>query len=371
MTTFDRANSDVPGASGDGYLYAQEPTGNARLYVWRPSGSYTGAPVLVCLPDDLWHDNGDAVCSIESWGGDHQGVADALSTLGWVVVCVDTPPGPSFKNSKDKENWAPAITWPEPEQFVAAAIAHIKDNWCGISGALLTTFGATLWGSGNSIDPNQVVLYGVGTGGTSALWTALIPSSGMPHFSTGITARTRNRYMPRSSHRVRAVIACEGCPDWSQFDVQTAQVDDVRFSQDVHPHFFREATKRTWSTYDLRVKKAASPYWWIAAAIPENRSLPVYLRWVHSTDADGANLTSVDWSPGTRLSDTGAGKAYRDPEHHFVTIPMHAAVMANLDPASLVYGGNSSDNPETPAKTGQAYIDEVVAWLGTTLGLGP
>lgn len=367
VTNFLRANSHVPGPGVGDYYYAAHSSRLSRLYVYRPDAPFTNAPVFVFFHGgDDFTLYGDAACHVNGQDSDVGDLCRDLAALGWAVVSVEIPAG-AFHSDKTLQFAQPAL-FPEAEAFAARAISHLKDNAVGATtGAGATEFGTTLWGAGNSIDPTKVVACGISSGATMAVLNALTPASHYAH-SNGLLSRAQDSYLPRSSHRVAAVIGKDFAADWTQFDVDTAD-NSVEMDEDQHPHFMRQESLLAWSTFANRVKMAASPYWNLVAGYPENAGLPVYLTWAKSTDADGLSLSAIDWTPGTRLSDAAGAKAFRDPGHHYQGQPMGNAVAQYLDPRSIVRWGDSVLNPGTPHLTGSAFVTEVRDWLTDTLGL--
>jgi len=364
FTTFTRSNSDVPGATAGEHYYAAHASGLCRLLVWRPSASFVDAPVLVIYKGGDYVTYGDNETSPETIDADVAQIAEDLNADGWVVVSVDGPPSPDTANELGETT--PFEYFPAHEKTLGTAVSYLKAHASAVDDITLGASSVALWGAGNSISPSRIVTLGFGSGATTALFLAALPGPMFAHLN-GSVGPTFDHYAPRFDHRPAATIAFGATADWTQFDIDAA--GSGVYSNDLHPHFMRTASRTLWSTLDRRTKLAASPYFWILQGFPENLALPVYARWAHSSDADGLSLLPADYVPGEVKSDTGAAKAYRDPAHHFVGQAMGVAIASKMAPTSKTTWGNASDNAITPALTSTALHTDVKNWLDDVVGV--
>jgi hypothetical protein len=370
-TLFTRDSSFIPGA-GDvqHFYYAEHSSGLCRFMLWRPSATFTDAPVLVYIHGGLGHKPGYRGMDPNTGGPTVIQLCQQMSALGWVVVSIDYPAVSTNQDSVSGANdsfygeWPPVVDIFEQTYWQGRAIAFLRDNYSGVGST--TLHGAAMLGSGNSIDPDNIHLIGVSAGGTTSLLLGLTPD-GTFNFGAGNPPLTMDRYVPRSSHRPNSVIV-EGCQiDWTQFHIipGTGSALGTIYENDIHQMFMRKQSGYVWSTIPLSRKQAGSPYWHLLREHPQNMAFPVLAFWAHSSSSDGANLTQYDWSPGTVLSNIAGGKAYTDPHHHFVGQPWANAIQGRLDDRSATYWGNSTENPATPVPDSTATVAK--NWLLTVL----
>lgn len=355
-TTFDRTTCDVPGRYVQHY-YWPHASGMCHLAVWRPSASFQGAPVAIFVKGGLGYNPGWRAMTDNVFPpGKQIQLATAMSARGWVVISIEFPVCGSNAHTDPQDgvpggaevrgNYAeihPLAMWPEQPAYVALAVQHVKTNWSAIADGTKTPFGESLWGAGNSINPDLVHLHGNSWGGTMAMYVALQPDGYYPYDREGWGIM--DRYMPRASHRVKSVGCVSPQFDLTQFYVDTGYTTTLGeiYQGDRLQPFMRTASPRKWSTLPVAEKKR-SPYWVLREGHAENANLAFFIEYLGAgTDlAEGENLTAADWEPGTVRDDVAGGKAFADPHNGpFQGQPTLTEFQE--------YGGASAD-PESPIR---------------------
>lgn len=321
---FRRMNSDVPGPTGYHYYGAHD---YEHLFVWRPAGSFVNKPLVVYIHGGLGFNPGNRAMAIDDPGG--SGICTEIyNQLGWPLVSIDYPPCAS--NALPKWEVCNTMLWPGMLFSVARAIQHLKSNADGT-----TEYGELLWGAGNSINPHEIVIVGDSFGGTLGSLLGLIPAGVIP--TLGPTPLAFSNYAQEFDHRPRAVIVQQGQMDWTQFSLQPAPaaLGDV-YDNNIHQVFMYDNTQMVWgkqynpagaptnppNQLPMRIKKDASPWWWLIQNHAANRNVAFYLAYpAGNIGAYGANLTPADWNPGVQLLDEASGKAFYDPHHRYQALP--------------------------------------------------
>ena len=357
-TELNRDSSTVPGpTNAPWHRYAYHPSGQAYLMVWRPeSGSFQNKPCLVWFSGGLWHNPGYRATSLTAGSVTEQLALDLINTYDWPIVSIHLPQGPS--NLAAVRDIPPVSMWPEAEQYAGWAVSYLKDNWSAVAGTTLTQFGESIWGDGNSIDPDKIVTLGTSAGTTTTLCNAFTPDEWRPQWGS-VLAQSNDRLIPRSSGRPAAAVGGAGQMDWTQFYFDPSDQGPGRVYGDRrHQHFMRRNSSRTWPSLDMRYKAAASPIILLQEGFDPNKTMPVWLRWSGGTNTgNGGNLTFADWELYSVRDDIDGGKAFTDPHHSFQGRPMATALGAYGDARSAVYWGNDTGG-DTNENTGYSGVDK-------------
>lgn len=116
----------------------------------------------------------------------------------------------------------------------------------------------------------------------------------------------------------------------------------------------------------MRIKKDASPWWWLIQNHAENRNVAFYLTYPQGASAStfGNNLTPADWSPGTQRLDEAGGKAFIDPHHRYQAYPVAQKMNQLGITVRAVWGAYNNGNGSNAAggdynswNVGQDVID--------------
>lgn len=383
---FTRANTDVPGSNALHY-YWHHPSGLCHMAVWWPSASFQDAPVAVFIHGGLGFNPGWRAMESNVLTGKYDDLAAAMSAKGWVIISIDYPT--CGRNATDFETtgsgsastnpimgtWGeihPIAFWPEQPAYLALAIQYIKSNWSGVNDETQTLFGASLWGAGNSINPEYIHLVGNSWGGTMGMYVALQPSGYYP-YTTERAYGDMDPYIPRASHRVKSVSAISPQIDFTQwyFDTGSASVLGEIYQRDVMQAFMRRESRRAWSTLPM-AWKMQSPWWILQEGHPENDNLSFYVEFLGDGTIDWeVNLTYEDWSPGTVRDDTAGGKAWIDPHNGpFQGKPLRDALRSYGSNASapirlsrVAWVGASGTGDGEAILGVDAYITRMFSWL--------
>lgn len=387
-TFFTKANCDTPGVFGIFHEYHMHASGLCHLAAWWPSNSFQAAPCIVFV-GGVGYGNSPGWNQITGTINDNAkslALAKELNAAGWVVIAIDYPVsganehtnyGADYQASDNggfrmKGTWkehTPVAMWPEQPAYVAIAIQYIKSNWCGVDGGNLSIFGKRLWGIGNSIDPDKVVLAGSDHGATMAAYVSLQPSGFYP-FESGVSHDNMDRYVPRASHRVAAVVLQDPMIDFTQFYIDTGYTSPAGtiWMHDHFPAFCRCEDYRPWSDIEMLWKRQ-SPWWALAQSHPENANIGFFTEFTGTGTGDPAwdeDLTAATWSPGTVRDDTAHAKAWIDPRNGtFQGSPWRGA----LDTATRMNRFGASVTRYTDAGGAfepyvlAEYPDKVMSWL--------
>lgn len=411
--TLTRAGSNVPTQYGRLHYYWPHASGLCHLAVYRPSTSFQAAPVAIFV-------HGEELGCKPGWGsmtnrgafasGYLANLAQALSAAGWVVVTIDYPTCSIYADSttlagdfRIAGSWRehhPTAFWPEQPTYVARAVQHVKSNWSGITGPTDTIFGKALWGTGNSVDPAKTIIVADKWGATMAMWAALQPTGWYP-FERGIAHETMDRYVPRASSRVAALVLRDVGPvDFTQFYVNPS-VDRISgvpdyLRGDRFGPFMRCESQRRWGSGDYSANglagwggadaadlslpthvnpihpqwKRQSPWWLLNENHAENANLPMHIELTGTGyGADDASLASTDWNPGFPANDTAANKCWMQPHDGRIQGPALASAFANyggvegtgtpIRSSVVAYPASTA----TPLSSTGTYAANVLAWL--------
>lgn len=397
VTSFTKANCDSPGMFGIQHEYAMHGTGCAHLGAWWPSLSYQDASCIVFIHGDGWgHAPGwGSMTGVINNNAKFLELAKQLNAAGWVVISIDYPPSGSnmhsiygsqpgtsgsFRMSGTWDEITPIAAWPEQPGYVAMAVQYIKSNYTGIVGRKLTPFGRRLFGIGNSIDPEKIVLAGHMHGGTLATYAALIPSTLYAN-EPSLAHDSMDLYGPRASHRVRGVISIDPRIEFGQFHIDPGYTSPAgTIWMNGHDQTFARAEdRRPWDELE-QIFKFASPIEALALPYAENESISFFTEWngVGTGDAAwDANLSYAQWDQDSVRNDTAHGKAWIQPHDGRIQGPAWRAAIrewgkaqgttssANIRKSVTRYVDTVGD--ALPYGSAAEYADKCRGWLG---GLG-
>jgi hypothetical protein len=371
-TTFLRSNSDAPGANAFHY-YFNHSSGLCHLGVWRPKASFQNAPVIVFVHGGLGYNPGWRAMESIMQSAKTSALCTALSAKGWVVISIDYPACAANQHNKEGDNgdtfrllgsWFemhPVAMWPEQAAYIALAVQYLKTHATAVSTSPdYSPLAAQMFGAGNSIDGENIFLWGDSWGCTSSMYIALQPTGYYPFDEGGWG--TTDLYIPRKSHRVRGVSGISPQFDLTQFYVDTASNTTIGnslgpiYQRDRLQPFMRTEGTRKWSTLPNREKKQ-SPYWLMQEYLPENENVSFFIEYLGSgVTGISDNLTANDWSPGSTRNDVAGLKAWVDPhDGKFQGPPTKEAVQS--------YGSTTN----SPMR--QSYIGYSTSVGGTILSL--
>lgn len=377
MATFPLTylNCDFPGPGGFDFTYfgthPYEVMRGWRTTGWATTG-FKLKPLIVWLHGGLGQNQGNQglnLTSTTSW------LIEMHETHGWPIVTVDFPP--VEQTSDHKRTPASARLWPAHVFSVARAVQQLKARWndpvlWGVDGA-----GAT-----NTIDPEQIVVGGFSYGGTLAMLLAMMPTSRLPQTTELFMGRSSKTFA--GTHLPRAVVYDDAQVDWTQFSFNPSQTVGT-YKDNRHQVFTWYEDGMEWgNTYlspgvvtvpttavPIEWKKAASPWWWAAAAFPEALSVAHVGSWAKAThtDPDQTNLVPADWSPGTQRLAEDLGKAWYDPHHNFQAKPW-GDLLDQLGLLNRILWGNATTNPNGYNRDLYNPNTFIPDFLLNTVGLG-
>ncbi len=405
---YDRTTCDVPVplSSERGHFYANHPGGDAWMTIWYPRDAggtpinFNDAHILMGITGGNFHNPGwRAIEFTDSGIGPVWKVLaerlndSSVTAKPWVLISVHLPQSPSQLD--DKRDHMPAAMWPEPQLYVRAAIAHIRDNASGkmiastrhvrTSGAegvarYETTWGNDLWnqgysftqdGEGNSVS-GKVFLVGLSAAGTNALANMWMPEAIIPAMGAQFPALTHDRMMPRNSGRPTAVGVQIAQYDLTQLAFDQAQSDDNPFGDEHYQHLARKRGREKYYEQPLEWYQGASPRTWLNdESNTANRVGPVWAEWGRITKVEEASLTFQDDDPNRIQDDEDQAKAAFDFHHHAFARKCAEDIQDHGDARSEVFWGDAqvSDGlgpdvdkgPELATTTDK--VDRVYDWV--------
>jgi hypothetical protein len=397
------------------HYYLSHPSKLCHMAVFRPSGSFQDAPCAIFVHGKYLGANcGWAAMTTDLFVGKAGALAEALSQKGWVIISISYPitsinehqrkPNGALGATKILGSWKevhPVAEWPEQPAYVAAAVQYVKSNWTGIAGTDATIFGATLFGAGNSIDRDRVILVGDEWGAELAMYAALQPTGRYP-FIRELAYDSMDAYDAGDSHRVLGVVALNPGPiDHTQLYVGRDPIQTKYFipgtqtagqgntwseppgtpyylkGDRFHPYVRAEGFRR-WSRVPMKFKRA-SPWWVLKQGTVENGNLSFFVQFDNGGYDSGVggwdqNLSSADFSPGTVRSNSAGGKAFIRPDDgRFLGPPLRDLLWGYGGPAPSSAGLPIRKSVVRDPVVGGAYPPysqadlpgAVLAWAGT------
>jgi hypothetical protein len=385
--TFTRATSDAPGAitaTGPNrrVFWSGGMAGQCSIACWRPSASFTNSGWVLHVRGGLGYNPGERGAYDASAFDDF---LEHFIARGYVVFSIDYPGNASnLAGTAPMNDLRPLAMWPDAVFWVGRCIQEIKDN-----ADSTTTLGATLLGSGNSINPNFGVYLGNSWGGTIGLMLACMPDSLMARFASPYIGRATN--VPRSSHRMKVVATNEAQTDLEQFDIEPLTPSQKPgyllgeiYMSDRAQWLHRVDSRDKWSTTPS-AEKRMNPWRMLKRNYPETADVLFMCRWptglVNSGNSttppnqvipEEANITPDDFVPG-RLPTAQMrtdGKAWRDPHNPFQARAWRDALLsygssagALIRKSEVRWGVNSSSgafaNPGAARPGMSAWAEQV------------
>lgn len=323
-----RITSNVPGPTGRRYYGEGE---DEHFFLWRYQNVRQLSALVVYIKPGQMFNMGERVMDPHTSSSPALGEAIDLvwDTLRWPMVSIEFRP-PHSADSPKREPFSNR-PWPGPLLSARKAMVYLREHWND----------ATLWGTGGSIDPRKIVVFGSSSGHAMANLLTMVPPSKFPYH--GVNGLHSSLDPVLQDHRPNAVVGFIGQIDWTQYTPNPADTTGP-FTFDLHQYFFAQQGRYTWANYPLGPKKSASPWWWLPYGDP--KSTVFWQAWGRKPGSGpGAQLTPADWSPGTVRGTSP--KAFYDPHHYFQAKPWHDALVAAGYDVRTIWGGND-DNPTGP-----------------------
>lgn len=337
MAYFTRATSSVPGATGY-HFYGDSAW--EHLFIHRGSAARANMPCLVYVKPGHSFNPGERVMDADTSSTRPTGIFSiyANTVLGWPVVGLEFPT--VFSASSAKRESFQCRPFPGSIVAIMRAMRYLREN----------AKNEALWGTGGSINPNQIAMLGSSSGATNAMLATLIPPGAIESaYPNALGAPPDNA----EDHRPNACIGWIGQVDWTQFALApNGNLGPFRF--DIMQYFHGQNSSITNTALANAVKRSASPWFWLPFA---DSKRPFWQSWgQRPTSGSGANLTPDDFLPNSIRSDVSGGKAFQDPHHYFQARPLERALNARGVPNRIIWG-NSSDN-------GGGWNNDIVTAVG-------